>query len=138
LDPAFHAPAETFEQAKAVVAGYASRWKIEEFHRTWKRGLCRVEDNQLQSRNAILKWATILAAVAARALRLAKLIRSTPDIPASEEFTEYEIDAAFILLKKNAIVAFASLLPMSSVSLPTSVALRTSTTEHIPCQVPQS
>ncbi len=95
------APAETFKQAQAVVAGYASRWKIEEFHRAWKRGLCRVEDNQLQSRNAILKWATILAAVAARALRLAKLIRSTPDIPASEEFTEYEIDAAFILLKKK-------------------------------------
>jgi len=95
------APAETFEQAKAVVAGYASRWKIEEFHRTWKRGLCRVEDNQLQSLNAILKWATILAAVAARALRLAKLVRSTPDTPASDEFTDYEIDAAFILLKKK-------------------------------------
>jgi len=95
------AQAETFEQAREVIAGYASRWKIEEFHRTWKRGLCRVEDNQLQSRDAILKWATILAAVAVRALRLSKLIRSTPDIPAVEEFTEYEIDAAFILLKKK-------------------------------------
>ena len=95
------AEAETFEQAREVIAGYASRWKIEEFHRTWKRGLCRVEDNQLRSRNAILRWATILAAVATRALRLAKLIRSTPDIPAVEEFTEYEIDAAFILLKKK-------------------------------------
>ena len=95
------APAKTFKQARLVITGYASRWKVEEFHRTWKRGLCRVEDNQLQSRSAILKWATILAAVAARALRLAKLIRTSPDIPASEEFTEYEIDAAFILLKKK-------------------------------------
>jgi len=95
------APAKTFKQAQLVIAGYASRWKVEEFHRTWKRGLCRVEDNQLQSRSAILKWATILAAVAARALRLAKLIRTSPDIPASEEFTEYEVDAAFILLKKK-------------------------------------
>jgi hypothetical protein len=94
-------PAETFDQARTVIAGYASRWKVEEFHRTWKRGLCRVEDNQLQSRNAIIKWATILAVVAARALRLAKLIRSSPDMPASQEFTEYEIDAAFILLEKK-------------------------------------
>jgi hypothetical protein len=95
------APAATFAEAREVVAGYASRWKVEEFHRTWKRGLCRVEDNQLQSRSAIVKWATILAAVAVRSLRLAKLIRTSPDIPASEEFTEYEIDAAFILLKKK-------------------------------------
>lgn len=95
------APAATFVEARIVIAGYATRWKVEEFHRAWKTGLCRVEDNQLQSRSAILKWATILAAVAARAIRLAKLIRTTPDIPASEEFTEYEIDAAFILLKKK-------------------------------------
>ena len=27
---------------RAVVDGYALRWKIEEFHRTWKRGRCRV------------------------------------------------------------------------------------------------
>ena len=95
------APAKTFVEARLVIAGYATRWKVEEFHRAWKTGLCRVEDNQLQSRNAILKWATILAAVAARALRLAKLIRTTPDIPAADEFTEYEIDAAFLLLKKK-------------------------------------
>ena len=95
------APAATFVEARIVIAGYATRWKVEEFHRAWKTGLCRVEDNQLQSRSAILKWATILAAVAARAVRLAKLIRTTPDIPASEEFTKYEIDAAFILLKKK-------------------------------------
>ena len=95
------APAKTFVEARLVIAGYAARWKVEEFHRAWKTGLCRVEDNQLQSRSAILKWATILAAVAARALRLAKLIRTTPDIPAGDEFTEYEIDAAFLLLKKK-------------------------------------
>lgn len=95
------APVETFQQARTVIKGYAMRWRIEDFHRTWKRGLCQVEDNQLQSRGAIIKWATILAAVAARALRLAKILRTTPDIPATDEFTEYEIDAAFILAKKK-------------------------------------
>jgi len=95
------APAKTFEQAREVINGYAKRWRIEDFHRAWKRGLCRVEDNLLRSRSAILKWATILATVAARALRLAKLLRTTPDISALAEFSEHEIDAAFVLLKRK-------------------------------------
>lgn len=94
-------PVDTFQDALAVVRGYTMRWRVEEFHRAWKRGLCNVEDNQLRSRNAIIKWATVLATVAARAVRLAYLIRKSPDLPASSEFTEYEIDAAFILLKRD-------------------------------------
>jgi Transposase DNA-binding len=95
------APVKTFKEARAVVFGYAMRWRIEDFHRVWKRGLCNVEDSQLQSQNAIVKWATILAAVASRALRVANLIRTTPDIPATEEFSEFEIDAAFLFAKKK-------------------------------------
>lgn len=95
------AAVSTFEQARAVVHGYTLRWRIEDFHRTWKRGLCRVEENQLQSRSAIVKWATILAAVATRALRIAQLLRTEPDAPATQEFTEYEIAATFALAKKK-------------------------------------
>lgn len=91
----------SFDDALAVVRGYTMRWRVEEFHRAWKRGLCNVEDNQLRSRNAIIKWATVLATVAARAVRLAYLIRKSPDLPAASEFTEHEIDAAFILLKRE-------------------------------------
>jgi Transposase DNA-binding/Transposase DDE domain len=94
-------PVDTFKDALAVVRGYTMRWRVEEFHRAWKRGLCNVEDTQLRSRNAIVKWATVLAAVAARAVRLAYLIRNSPDLPAASEFTEHEIDAAFILLKRE-------------------------------------
>jgi len=90
------------ENVRAVVHGYTLRWRIEDFHRTWKRGLCNVEKNQLHSRNAIIKWATILGTVAARALRLAHLFRTaSPDIPASTEFTEHEIEACYILAKKK-------------------------------------
>jgi hypothetical protein len=95
------APVVSFEQARAVVCGYSMRWRVEEFHRAWKRGLCNVEDTQLQSRSAIIKWATILAAVAARALRLAQLLRTTPNIPASDEFTNYEIAATYVLSKRK-------------------------------------
>lgn len=94
-------PVVTRNDARAVVHGYTLRWRIEDFHRAWKRGHCNVEQTQLQSRSALIKWATILATVAARALRLAHLLRTSPDISASTEFTEYEIDATFILAKRK-------------------------------------
>lgn len=92
---------ETFNAARKVIRAYCARWRVEEFHRAWKSGVCNIEDTQLQSRSAILKWATILAAVAARAVRLAYLVRSTPEAPASTEFTEDEITAAFLIGKKK-------------------------------------
>jgi hypothetical protein len=94
-------PVATRDEAHAVVRAYQLRWRIEDFHRAWKRGHCNVEQTQLHSRNAIIKWATILATVAARALRLAHLLRTTPDTPASTEFTEYEIEACYILKKQR-------------------------------------
>jgi hypothetical protein len=92
----------SFEDARAVIDGYALRWRVEEFHRAWKRGGCNVEESQLQSRSALIKWATILATVAARAVRLAYLARTAaPDLPATTEFSEYEIDAAFLYVKRK-------------------------------------
>jgi len=92
-------PIQTRRDALEVVRGYALRWRIEEFHRLWKTGLCCVEDTQLRSRNAIFKWATILAAVATRAMRITHLARSTPDVPASTEFSRTEL-AALIALRQ--------------------------------------
>lgn len=86
-------PIRTRRDVLAVVDGYALRWRIEDFHRVWKRGLCRVEDTQLRSRAAICKWATILAAVATRAMRLTHLARQTPDVPATTEFSQTELNA---------------------------------------------
>jgi hypothetical protein len=80
-----------------VVRAYALRWRVEDFHRVWKRGLCRVEDTQLRSRNAIFKWATILGAVATRAMRLTHLARQTPDVPASTELSVIELQAVVAL-----------------------------------------
>lgn len=82
-----------------VVRGYTLRWRIEDFHRVWKRGLCNVEDTQLRSRNSIFKWATLLAAVATRAMRLTHLARSAPGSPASAEFTTVELEALVALRK---------------------------------------
>lgn len=92
-------PIRTRRDVLQVVHGYALRWRIEEFHRLWKTGLCRVEDTQLRSRDAIFKWATILAAVATRAMRITHLARTTPDVPASTEFSPTEL-AALIALRQ--------------------------------------
>jgi hypothetical protein len=87
----------TRSDAVAVVDGYTHRWRIEELHRTWKRGLCRVEDTQLRSREAIFKWATLLATVASRAMRLTYLAREQPDLVATEGLSRMELRALIAL-----------------------------------------
>jgi nucleotide-binding universal stress UspA family protein len=96
-------PVKTFEDARAVLHAYTMRWRIEEFHRTWKRGLCNVEDSQLRSAEAVIKWATILAAVAVRANRLTKLRDSDPTVPATAEFSRLELDAIILLRRPKGV-----------------------------------
>lgn len=90
-------PIEVIKDIGDVIRGYSMRWRIEELHRTWKSGACSVEDNQLRSANAVIKWATILMAVAARIERIKQLARETPDRPATDEFSRAEIKAAALL-----------------------------------------
>jgi len=94
-------PIETFEQAYAVVHGYTQRWRIEEFHRAWKSSTCRVEEMQLRSFEAATVWATMLAAVAARAERLRLLARTQGDRPASIDLTPHEIRALILLRRQR-------------------------------------
>jgi hypothetical protein len=88
---------KSLESALAIIDRYCSRWRIEDFHRGWKGGGCNVEKTQLRSLDAIKRWATILAAVAARAERLKTLSRTQPDRPALEEFTVEEIEALRVM-----------------------------------------
>lgn len=88
---------QTRRDVLAIVDAYALRWRVEEFHRTWKSGLCHVEDTQLRSVSAVYKWATILATVATRAMNLSRAARSTPDAPATEHLTKRELQAIFVL-----------------------------------------
>lgn len=93
-------PVDTFERACKVIYGYSQRWRIEDFHRTWKRGGCDVERSQLRDADRVIKWATILAANAMRIERLKHLSRKTPELPASVELTPYEIQAVILLKRK--------------------------------------
>lgn len=90
-------PVDTAAELQQIVFGYSQRWRIEEFHRAWKSGVCRVEESQLRSPEAAIKWATILAAVATRVERLKQLSRKEPERPATEEFSAVELRALKLL-----------------------------------------
>ena len=91
----------SLDDAQRVLDGYTFRWRIEELHRTWKRGWCSVETTQLRARDALCKWATLHLAVASRAIRISHRARSEPDVPASEEFAPEEVDAILLWQKKR-------------------------------------
>lgn len=93
-------PVRSFEDAKLVIDNYAKRWRIEDFHKTWKSGACNVEACQLRSAEAATKWATLMASVAARIERLKHRSRTEPGLPASVELSEHEIQALLFFKRK--------------------------------------
>jgi hypothetical protein len=101
-------PAASLSEAHQVIRGYMQRWRIEDFHKTWKTGACNVEHTQLRESERVIRWATLLSAVAARVERLKHLSRTEPQMPASVEFLDHEIEALVLLhtrrKKRNEIV----------------------------------
>lgn len=89
---------ETLVDAQQIVWGYSQRWRVEEFHRTWKAGDCDIESSQLGSPEALMRWATIVAPVAVRIERLKRLARTKPNTPASVALSPYEIRALIVLI----------------------------------------
>jgi hypothetical protein len=92
---------DTKEDALLVVRGYCQRWRIEDFHKTWKSGACNVEMSQLHSTANVTKWATLLAAVAIRIERLKLLARTKPDLLADVELTPHELRALVLWKRKT-------------------------------------
>jgi hypothetical protein len=87
-------PARSKKQVLAVVRAYALRWRIEDFHLTWKQG-CRVEQLQLETRQRLEKALVLYAGVAVRLLRLRDLARREPAAPCTEVLTEDEWHALY-------------------------------------------
>jgi hypothetical protein len=90
---------ETSEDLALIIFGYTQRWRIEDFFRAWKTTGCNVEETQLHSAHSVKIWGTMLAATAARIERLKHLSRTQPSLPASVEFTEFELEALLMLKK---------------------------------------
>ena len=81
----------SFDDASLVVYGYTQRWRVEEFHKSWK-SVCKVEESQLEVLPFKI-WATVLGSVSMRVERLKYLARNTPEAPATVELSEVEIQA---------------------------------------------
>lgn len=94
-------PLDSAADVERIVHSYIYRWRIEEFHKTWKSAGCAIERTQLRRADGIMKWSMILASVAARIERIKRLARSEPDLPATVEFSEYELKAILLLKRKE-------------------------------------
>jgi hypothetical protein len=94
-------PIDTLEHAQRIIHGYSLRWRIEEVHKTWKSGGCQVEQSQLHTAAAAMRWSTLLFAVAIRTERIKHLARSSPDLPASTELSPAEIRALIVLKRRQ-------------------------------------
>jgi hypothetical protein len=90
-------PVEDFGDAILVLVGYSYRWRLEEFHKTWKSGACRVHDTELRTADRILIWATLLGAVATRLMQLRDASRSHPDAAATAWVSGLELKAIVLL-----------------------------------------
>lgn len=90
-------PVATADDAVRVVRTYTLRWRLEDVHFTWKSGTCHVEDSQLESFEALARWATLHLSVAVHRQHLLHLARTQPDLPADEVFERTTIDAALTL-----------------------------------------
>ena len=95
-------PISTVEEIKQVIASYTHRWAIEELHRSWKSGACRIEDTQLRSFDRVVKWSVMTATVAARIERLKVRARTEPKAEPATAFSRWELDAIYLLKRTEA------------------------------------
>lgn len=89
-------PVKDAASAQHVVFAYSLRWRVEDFHCLWKSGACQVESTQLRHKDRIVRWAMLLSSVAVRIQRLTLLAREHPELPATVELEQAEIDAAMV------------------------------------------
>jgi hypothetical protein len=73
-------PVERWVQARRIVARYAKRWVIEEFHKALKSG-ANVEKSELETAERLKSLLAVLVVVAVRLLNLKMLARSRPEEP---------------------------------------------------------
>jgi hypothetical protein len=95
-------PVVGIDDAVAVIEGYKRRWRIEDFHRTWKSGCCDIESSQLQSLRVFHRWSILTSSMAARAEHIKHYSREYPDAPATVIYTQEEVDTMIDWRLENA------------------------------------
>ena len=82
-------PIDTKEQLDFILRGYELRWRVEDFHKSWKTG-CKVEALRLRHADNIQRAASILAFVAVRLLRLREQTERHPKAPCTNLLEQSE------------------------------------------------
>lgn len=86
-------PVTSFAKAWEVLRWYLLRWRVEDQHKTWKKGGNDIEAMRLLKGKALRMWMVLHAAVSARALTLTHQSRD-PDVseqPAEVVFSQAEL-----------------------------------------------
>lgn len=73
-------PVQTFVQARRIVARYAKRWTVEEFHKALKSGV-QVEKSELETAQRLQALIAVSVVIAVRLLNTKLLARAHPDQP---------------------------------------------------------
>jgi hypothetical protein len=82
-------PVNTKAEAIEKLNWYASRWKIETYHKVLKSG-CRAEESKLRTAERLVNLLSVFCIVAWRIFWMTMLNRSTTAIPVSVVFSETE------------------------------------------------
>jgi hypothetical protein len=80
----------SFEQAVEKIRWYATRWKIEVFHKILKSG-CRAEDAKLRAADRLANLVAVFCIVSWRVMWLTMMARAAPDAPPTIALTHPEI-----------------------------------------------
>lgn len=94
----------SYPTALRVAQTYCLRWRVEEFHKTWKTGACDLESSQLRSLKTFKIWAALHATVAARIERMKQISRGEPASSALKIASREEIDTLIILAKSQKLL----------------------------------
>ncbi len=89
-------PIETFDNVVYVIHCYGLRWKIEDFHKIWKKGGTHVEELRLETPENMLRGSIVLAFAAVRLLQLRdgldpEIEHGIPQIHTVSDFTKNNI-----------------------------------------------
>jgi len=93
-------PVKGFDAAAEKIDWYGKRWGIETWHKVLKSG-CKVEDCLLETADRLKRFLTLFSIIAFRLMHITYLARVSPNAPSTEVFSEEEIEALYIRVKRT-------------------------------------
>jgi hypothetical protein len=97
-------PIRTLDDLLEALRFYAFRWRVEDFHLTFKSG-CRIEKLELEDAERLTKAAILYAAVAVRIVALRDWARVQPAAPCTTILTPDEWQSLWVRFSKTKLTA---------------------------------